>query len=92
MSASESETFEDEWECAICDGKPADAGYLENQALLRERTLLFDIDNTEWLICSGCTRHFHFNCIENIPPNATEEDIEAEHYLCDFCGWFMSSK
>ena len=75
MSASESDTFEDEWECAICDGKPDDAGYLGNQALLRERKLLFEIDNTEWLIFSGCARHFHFKCIENIPPNALQRRI-----------------
>jgi len=60
-----------------------DPNYLENQALIRERTILFDSDQTEWLVCD---RHFHFACIDNIPPNATEDDIEAEHNLCSFCG------
>jgi len=93
MSGSDSEaptvSQEETWECFICEKGALDPNYLENQALIRETTILFDIDQNEWLVCSGCDRHFHFVCIDNIPPNATQDDIDAEDCLC---GWFMMSR
>lgn len=87
MSNSSCETLLDEtWVCFECFGKPIDAVNLECQALIREATILLDTDFTEWVVCEGCDKHFHLVCVDNIPDNATEQDIEASHYLCSYCG------
>jgi len=78
------------WECFECNIKAINPFLLTDQWILRERTLLFDSNGEIWVRCY-CMKTFHLRCCKNLPTDATEEQLDFEHYICDYCGWSMAS-
>ena len=83
---SEEDIFE--WICFECHIPAVDPQHLTDQWIERKRTLLFDLDGTIWVRCY-CMRNFHLHCCQNLPSDATEKQLEFEHYIYDYCEWYI---
>ena len=76
------------WVCFECHIPAVDPYHLTDQWIIIERPLLFYSNGTIWVSCY-CIRKLHLHCCADLPSDAAEEQLEIEHYICDYCGWFM---
>ena len=74
-----------EWICNICNEVACDPLRLEIECL-EDKLFPEDSNGDKWLICIGCHLWYHLKCVNNLPKEVTEEDIES-YYLCSDCGW-----
>ncbi|KAK7497600.1 hypothetical protein BaRGS_00011240 [Batillaria attramentaria] len=75
----------EEWLCCGCNTHAIDSLKLETDEILEDDPIYFDEDDTPWVHCPTCTRHFHVRCVPFWTVRKYILSVDDNYYVCENC-------